>query len=75
MSVRLIDRSFQYPVGITKNMLVEVGEFTFPADLIILKMEEDSKVPPSGDLFFTIAAMQLVELNRNNSILELGLNE
>ncbi|GKB30799.1 reverse transcriptase domain-containing protein [Tanacetum coccineum] len=26
-------------------MLVEVGKFTFPADFIILKMEEDSKVP------------------------------
>ncbi|GJW34159.1 reverse transcriptase domain-containing protein [Tanacetum coccineum] len=26
------------------NMLVEVGKFTFPADFIILKMEEDSKV-------------------------------
>nr|GEV46220.1 reverse transcriptase domain-containing protein [Tanacetum cinerariifolium] len=28
-----------------KNMLVEVGKFTFPVDLAILKMEEDSKVP------------------------------
>ncbi|GKA57563.1 reverse transcriptase domain-containing protein [Tanacetum coccineum] len=45
MSVRLADRSFQYPVGIAKNMLVEVGKFTFPADFVILKMEEDSKVP------------------------------
>ncbi|GKC86270.1 reverse transcriptase domain-containing protein [Tanacetum coccineum] len=45
MSVRLADRSFQYPVGIAKNMLIEVGKFTFPADFIILKMEEDSKVP------------------------------
>ncbi|GJS14287.1 reverse transcriptase domain-containing protein [Tanacetum coccineum] len=45
MSVRLADRSFQYPVGITKNMLVEVGKFTFPANFVILKMEEDSKVP------------------------------
>ncbi|GJU83302.1 hypothetical protein Tco_1285667 [Tanacetum coccineum] len=26
MSVRLADRSFQYPVGIAKNMLVEVEE-------------------------------------------------
>ncbi|GJX28633.1 reverse transcriptase domain-containing protein [Tanacetum coccineum] len=26
-------------------MLVEVGKFTFPADFIILKLEEDSKVP------------------------------
>ncbi|GKA97305.1 reverse transcriptase domain-containing protein [Tanacetum coccineum] len=45
MSVRLADRSFQYPVGRAKNMLVEVGKFTFLIDFVILKMEEDSKVP------------------------------
>ncbi|GJZ23840.1 reverse transcriptase domain-containing protein [Tanacetum coccineum] len=45
MSVRLADRSFQYPVGIAENMLIEVGKFTFPADFVILEMEEDSKVP------------------------------
>nr|GEU38766.1 hypothetical protein [Tanacetum cinerariifolium] len=38
-------KSFQYPAGIAKNMLVEVGKFTFPAYFVILKMEEDSKVP------------------------------
>ncbi|GJW53969.1 reverse transcriptase domain-containing protein [Tanacetum coccineum] len=41
MSVRLADRSFQYLVGIAENMLVEVGKFTFPADFVILEMEED----------------------------------
>ncbi|GJX23058.1 reverse transcriptase domain-containing protein, partial [Tanacetum coccineum] len=44
MSVGLADRSFQYPVGIAKNMLVEVGKFTFLADFVILELEEDSKV-------------------------------
>nr|GEX18630.1 reverse transcriptase domain-containing protein [Tanacetum cinerariifolium] len=44
MSVILGDKSFQYPVGIDKNMLIEVGKFTFPADFVILEMEEDSKV-------------------------------
>ncbi|GJZ72840.1 reverse transcriptase domain-containing protein [Tanacetum coccineum] len=29
----------------SENMLVEVGKFTFPADFVILEMEEDSKVP------------------------------
>nr|GEV30290.1 reverse transcriptase domain-containing protein [Tanacetum cinerariifolium] len=43
MSVRLTDRSFQYPVRIAKNVLVEVGKFTFPADFVILEMEDDSK--------------------------------
>ncbi|GJR65880.1 reverse transcriptase domain-containing protein [Tanacetum coccineum] len=32
MSVRLADRSFQHPVGIAENILVEVGKITFPAD-------------------------------------------
>ncbi|GJW98615.1 reverse transcriptase domain-containing protein [Tanacetum coccineum] len=45
MSVRLADISFYNPVGIAENMLVEVGKFTFPADFVILEMEEDSKVP------------------------------
>ncbi|GJY80377.1 reverse transcriptase domain-containing protein [Tanacetum coccineum] len=45
MSVRLADRSFQYPVRIAENMLVEVGKFTFPVDFVILEMKEDSKVP------------------------------
>nr|GEW75580.1 reverse transcriptase domain-containing protein [Tanacetum cinerariifolium] len=45
MSVRLADRSFQYPVGIAENMLVEVGKFTFPVDFVILEIEEDIKVP------------------------------
>ncbi|GJU26200.1 reverse transcriptase domain-containing protein [Tanacetum coccineum] len=43
ISIRLADRSFQYPVGIAKNMLVEVGKFTFLADFVILEMEEDIK--------------------------------
>ncbi|GJZ39111.1 reverse transcriptase domain-containing protein [Tanacetum coccineum] len=43
MSVRLADRSFQHPIGIAKNMLVEVGKFTFLVDFVILEMEEDSK--------------------------------
>nr|GEV85442.1 reverse transcriptase domain-containing protein [Tanacetum cinerariifolium] len=44
MSVRLADKSFQYPVGIAKNMLIEVGKFTFLVDFVILEMEDDSKV-------------------------------
>ncbi|GJT01329.1 reverse transcriptase domain-containing protein [Tanacetum coccineum] len=30
---------------LAENMLVKVGKFTFPADFVILEMEEDSKVP------------------------------
>ncbi|GJR94876.1 reverse transcriptase domain-containing protein [Tanacetum coccineum] len=30
---------------LAENMLGKVGKFTFPADFVILEMEEDSKVP------------------------------
>ncbi|GKB97582.1 reverse transcriptase domain-containing protein [Tanacetum coccineum] len=39
-SVRLAGRSFQYPVRIAENMLVEVGKFIFLVDFVILEMEE-----------------------------------
>ncbi|GKC31691.1 reverse transcriptase domain-containing protein [Tanacetum coccineum] len=45
MSVRLADRSFQYPVVIAENMHIELGKFTFPVDFVILEMKEDNKVP------------------------------
>ncbi|GKC05481.1 hypothetical protein Tco_0997091, partial [Tanacetum coccineum] len=43
MSVRLADRSFQYPVGIAENMLVEVGKFTFPVDFKQLNLRVGTK--------------------------------
>nr|GEV84044.1 reverse transcriptase domain-containing protein [Tanacetum cinerariifolium] len=45
VNVRLADRSFQHPIGIDENMLIEVGKFTFLVHFVILEMEEDSKVP------------------------------
>nr|GEZ74771.1 reverse transcriptase domain-containing protein [Tanacetum cinerariifolium] len=45
MSIKLADISFQHPIGIVENMLVEVGKFTFLVDFVILEMQEDRKVP------------------------------
>nr|GFB44686.1 reverse transcriptase domain-containing protein [Tanacetum cinerariifolium] len=43
MSLILANKSFQYLVEKSKNMLIEAGKFTIPVDFVILKMEEDSK--------------------------------
>ncbi|GJT72063.1 putative reverse transcriptase domain-containing protein [Tanacetum coccineum] len=43
--VELADRTVKYPKGIAKNVLVEIGKFTFPVDFIILDMPEVIKVP------------------------------
>nr|GEV77310.1 reverse transcriptase domain-containing protein [Tanacetum cinerariifolium] len=73
MSVRLADRSFQYPVGIAENILLEVGKFTFPVDFVILEMEEDSKVPLILGRPFLHTADAVIQVNRNNSILDIGV--
>ncbi|GJS80227.1 hypothetical protein Tco_0730108 [Tanacetum coccineum] len=45
LTVELADRTVKYPKGITKNVLVGIGKFTFPVDFITLDMPEDIKVP------------------------------
>ncbi|GJT58818.1 hypothetical protein Tco_1002351 [Tanacetum coccineum] len=45
LTVELADMTVKYPKGIAKNMLVGIGKFVFPVDLIILDMPEDVKVP------------------------------
>ncbi|GJV81781.1 reverse transcriptase domain-containing protein [Tanacetum coccineum] len=72
MSVRLADKSFQYPVEIAKNMLVEVGKFTFPIDFVVLEMEEDSKVPQILGRPFLHTADAVIRVKRKQLNLGVG---
>ncbi|CAL1396333.1 unnamed protein product [Linum trigynum] len=44
ITLQLADRSVQVPKGVV-DVLVKVGKFIFPADFVILEMEEDREVP------------------------------
>ncbi|XP_070017710.1 uncharacterized protein [Nicotiana sylvestris] len=43
--LQLADRSIAYPEGVIEDVLLKIGKFIFPADLIILDFEVDEKVP------------------------------
>ncbi|GKA12373.1 reverse transcriptase domain-containing protein [Tanacetum coccineum] len=45
MSIRLANHTYQYPMGVAENILVQVGKFVFPVNFVILQMEEDDRVP------------------------------
>ena len=45
INLQLVDRSYQHPRGAIENVLVKVDKFLFPADFVILDMEEDDTVP------------------------------
>ncbi|XP_020418036.1 uncharacterized protein LOC109948741 [Prunus persica] len=48
VSIQLADRSIKYPKGVLEDVLVKVNELIFPADFLVLEMEE---VPiPEKDL-------------------------
>ncbi|GJV39394.1 reverse transcriptase domain-containing protein [Tanacetum coccineum] len=72
MSVRLVDRSFQFPIGIAENMLVKVGKFTFLVDFVILEMEEDSKVPLILGRLFLHTADAVIRVKQKQLNLGIG---
>nr|GEU61343.1 reverse transcriptase domain-containing protein [Tanacetum cinerariifolium] len=45
MSILLANHTYPYPMGVAKNMLVQVGKFMFPIDFVILQIKEDDRVP------------------------------
>ena len=41
----MADRSLTYPRGVVEDVLVKVDKFIFPADFVVLDMEEDQEIP------------------------------
>ena len=45
MSLHLVNQSITYPLGVMEDVLVKVGELTFPVDFVIMDIEEAREVP------------------------------
>ena len=45
VTLQLADRSMVFPKGVVEDVLVKVDKFIFPADFIVLDVEEDIEVP------------------------------
>ncbi|XP_061364905.1 uncharacterized protein LOC133308309 [Gastrolobium bilobum] len=45
VSLQLADRSLRKPHGVIEDVLVKADKFIFPADFIVLDMEEESEIP------------------------------
>jgi len=43
ISLQLADRSIKYPMGILEDVIIKVGDFYVPIDLVVLDMVEDSR--------------------------------
>ncbi|GJU39226.1 reverse transcriptase domain-containing protein [Tanacetum coccineum] len=73
MSIRLTNHTYQYPMGVAENMLVQVGKFMFLVDFVILQIEEDDRVPLILGRPFLHTANAIIRVR--NKELNLGIGE
>ena len=58
--LQMANRPYKHPQGVIENVLVKVDKFIFPADFVILDMEEDDIVSIIlGRPFLAIGKAQL----------------
>ena len=64
VSLQLADRSIKYPRGIIEDILVKVDKFIFPADFIMLDMEEDQEIPIILGRPFLVTGRTLIDVQK-----------
>ncbi|XP_022861537.1 uncharacterized protein LOC111381918 [Olea europaea var. sylvestris] len=66
---KLADRTLKHPYGIIEDMLIKTGEFIFPADFIILDIEEASQIPIILGRPFLSTSRALLDFDTNKIVL------
>nr|GEV76410.1 hypothetical protein [Tanacetum cinerariifolium] len=63
MTLELVNRAICTPDGITRDVFVLVGKFTFPADFVIVDYESDPRVPLILGKPFLMTACALIDVH------------
>ncbi|XP_075499743.1 uncharacterized protein LOC142538271 [Primulina tabacum] len=72
VTLQLADRSLTYPRGIVEDVLVKVDKFIFPADFVILDMEEDHDAPLIFGRPFLATGRALIDVHKGELTLRVG---
>ncbi|XP_073064055.1 uncharacterized protein [Primulina eburnea] len=72
ITLQLADRSRTYPRGIVEDVLAEVDNFIFPADFVILDMEEDQDAPLIFGRPFLATGKSLIDVHKGELTLRVG---
>ena len=73
--LQLADRSIKYPRGVTEDVLVKVDKFIFPADFIVLDMDEDEVIPLILGRPFLATGRTLIDVQQGKLVLRVGEDE
>nr|GFA71286.1 reverse transcriptase domain-containing protein [Tanacetum cinerariifolium] len=69
MTLKLANRAICTPDGITRDVFVPVGKFTFPADFFVVDYESDPRVPLILERPFLRTARALIDVHGEEMIL------
>ncbi|XP_075474585.1 uncharacterized protein LOC142505484 [Primulina tabacum] len=72
ITLHLVDRSLTYPRRIVEDVLVKVDKFIFPADFVILDMEEDHDTPLIFGRPFLATGRALIDVHKGELTLRVG---
>nr|GEW69566.1 reverse transcriptase domain-containing protein [Tanacetum cinerariifolium] len=72
MTLKLANRAICTPAGITRDVFVPVGKFTFPDDFVIIDYESDPRVPLILGRSFLRTARALIDIYGKERILRNG---
>ena len=75
LSLQMVDRPMTQPEGIIKDVLVKVGKFIFPVDLVVIDMEEDKQVPLLLGRLFLATCATLIDVKKGELTLRVGREE
>ena len=75
VTLQMADRSLSHPYGIVEDVLVKVEKFIFPADFIILDMEEDEKIPIIMGRPFLATGRALIDVQKGELVLRVDKEE
>ena len=68
----MADRSMAQPEGVLEDVLVKVGKFIFLMDFVVMKMEEDNKVPLLLGRPFLPTGAALIDVQKGELTLRVG---
>ncbi|GKE38817.1 reverse transcriptase domain-containing protein [Tanacetum coccineum] len=75
MSLKLADRSIQFPRGIAEDVLIQIDKFILPIDFVILDMREDSRILIILGRPFLETARAMIDVFNKKITLRVGSKE
>ena len=73
MTLQLADRSITRPYGVIEDVLGKVKRLIFPADFIVIDIEEDADIPLIHGRPFMSTARLMVDMGKK--ILQMGIED